>query len=74
LIQALVAEAACRDRRAVERGCEQRPTGSTSSSTRQSIGQIEFAIADLGVDFIGFSLHKWIGDRLVAGIRDVARG
>jgi hypothetical protein len=34
----------------------------TSFSTpRIHAGQLNFEIADLGVDFIGFSLQKWIG-------------
>ncbi len=32
-----------------------------------SWGQIDFKAADLGVDFIGFNLHKWIGAPLGAG-------
>jgi selenocysteine lyase/cysteine desulfurase len=39
----------------------------------QSIGQIEFAIADLGVDFAGFSLHKWIGAPLGTGCLYIKR-
>lgn len=27
----------------------------------QTIGQVDFRIGDLGVDFAGFSLHKWVG-------------
>ncbi|WP_342359499.1 aminotransferase class V-fold PLP-dependent enzyme [Terrarubrum flagellatum] len=32
-----------------------------------SWGQIDFKVADLGVDFVGFNLHKWIGAPLGAG-------
>jgi isopenicillin-N epimerase len=27
----------------------------------QTVGQINFRLGDLGVDFAGFSLHKWVG-------------
>ena len=33
-----------------------------------SWGQIDFKAADLGVDFIGFNLHKWIGNPQGAGV------
>src|SRR5262249_46941173 len=33
-----------------------------------SWGQIEFQAPDLGVDFIGFNLHKWIGAPLGVGL------
>ena len=39
----------------------------------QSYGQLDFRIADLGVDFVGANLHKWIGAPLGLGflyIRD----
>jgi isopenicillin-N epimerase len=32
-----------------------------------SIGQIDFKVADLGADFVGFNLHKWIGAPLGVG-------
>jgi isopenicillin-N epimerase len=32
-----------------------------------SWGQIDFKVADLGVDFVGFNLHKWIGAPLGLG-------
>ena len=32
-----------------------------------SWGQIDFKVGDLGVDFIGFNLHKWIGAPLGLG-------
>lgn len=33
-----------------------------------SWGQLDFTVADLGVDFIGFNLHKWIGAPLGVGM------
>jgi isopenicillin-N epimerase len=33
----------------------------------QSWGQLDFKVADLNSDFIGFSLHKWIGSPLGTG-------
>jgi isopenicillin-N epimerase len=33
----------------------------------QTIGHVDFRIGDLGVDFAGFSLHKWIGAPLGTG-------
>lgn len=33
-----------------------------------SFGQFEFDFADLGVDFVGFNLHKWIGVPLGVGM------
>lgn len=32
-----------------------------------SWGQIDFAVTDLGADFVGFNLHKWIGAPLGVG-------
>jgi selenocysteine lyase/cysteine desulfurase len=32
-----------------------------------SIGQIDFKVADLQADFVGFNLHKWIGAPIGAG-------
>jgi isopenicillin-N epimerase len=32
-----------------------------------SWGQIDFKVGDLGVDFVGFNLHKWIGAPLGVG-------
>jgi isopenicillin-N epimerase len=37
-------------------------------------GQIDFAVADLGADFIGFSLHKWIGAPLGVGALYIRNG
>ena len=39
-----------------------------------SWGQIDFKVADLGVDFIGFNLHKWIGAPLGVGFLYIAKG
>jgi selenocysteine lyase/cysteine desulfurase len=33
----------------------------------QSWGQLDFRVADLQADFVGFSLHKWIGGPLGSG-------
>jgi selenocysteine lyase/cysteine desulfurase len=38
-----------------------------------SWGQIDFRAKDLGVDFIGFNLHKWIGAPLGVGLLYIAR-
>ena len=38
-----------------------------------SWGQIDFKVQDLGVDFIGFNLHKWIGAPLGIGFMYVAK-
>lgn len=32
-----------------------------------SFGQVDMKVADLGADFVGFNLHKWIGAPLGAG-------
>jgi isopenicillin-N epimerase len=32
-----------------------------------SVGQIDYRVADLGADFIGFNLHKWVGAPIGAG-------
>lgn len=33
----------------------------------QSVGQIPFEVDDCGIDFMGFSLHKWVGAPLGTG-------
>lgn len=38
-----------------------------------SWGQVDFRAKDLGVDFIGFNLHKWIGAPLGVGMLYIAR-
>lgn len=39
-----------------------------------SWGQIDFNVKDLGADFVGFNLHKWIGAPLGCGVMYVKRG
>ncbi|MBY9068494.1 aminotransferase class V-fold PLP-dependent enzyme [Hyphomonas sp. WL0036] len=39
-----------------------------------SWGQTDFRIDDLGADFIGFNLHKWIGNPIGAGLLYIRRG
>jgi selenocysteine lyase/cysteine desulfurase len=39
-----------------------------------SWGQMDFTVADLGVDFAGFNLHKWIGAPLGVGILYIRKG
>lgn len=39
-----------------------------------SWGQLDFTIDDLGADFAGFSLHKWMGVPLGAGFLYIRRG
>lgn len=39
-----------------------------------SWGQLDFQIADLGVDFIGFNLHKWIGGPVGLGFLYIRKG
>jgi selenocysteine lyase/cysteine desulfurase len=38
-----------------------------------SFGQMAFSVRDLGVPFIGFNLHKWIGAPIGVGVMYVAR-
>lgn len=38
-----------------------------------SWGQTDFKVADLGVDFVGFNLHKWIGAPLGCGCLYIAK-
>ncbi len=38
-----------------------------------SVGQVDFKIADLGCDFIGVNLHKWVGAPLGCGIMYIKR-
>ena len=37
-------------------------------------GQINFAVGDLGADFIGFNLHKWIGAPVGVGVLYIRKG
>lgn len=39
-----------------------------------SLGQLDFVIPDLGVDFVGVNLHKWIGAPLGVGALVARRG
>ena len=39
-----------------------------------SWGQIDLTVADIGADFIGFNLHKWIGAPLGVGALYIRRG
>ncbi|SDQ94890.1 Selenocysteine lyase/Cysteine desulfurase [Rhizobiales bacterium GAS191] len=38
-----------------------------------SWGQVDFNLRDLGVDFVGFNLHKWIGAPIGAGFLYIAK-
>lgn len=38
-----------------------------------SWGQIDFRMEDLGADFVGFNLHKWIGAPIGAGLAYIRR-
>lgn len=40
----------------------------------QSFGQLDFRIADLGADFVGANLHKWIGAPLGLGFLYIREG
>lgn len=39
-----------------------------------SWGQIDFQVGDLGADFVGFNLHKWIGAPLGCGVMYIKKG
>lgn len=39
-----------------------------------SWGQIDFNVGDLGADFVGFNLHKWIGAPLGVGFLYIKKG
>lgn len=39
-----------------------------------SWGQIDLTVGDLGADFVGFSLHKWIGAPLGVGVLFIRKG
>jgi selenocysteine lyase/cysteine desulfurase len=39
-----------------------------------SWGQIDVTVGDLGADFIGFNLHKWIGAPLGVGVMYIRKG
>lgn len=38
-----------------------------------ALGQIDFSLRNLGVDFAGFNLHKWIGAPLGVGVLHIKR-
>jgi isopenicillin-N epimerase len=37
-------------------------------------GQIDFSVSELGADFIGFNLHKWIGAPIGVGVLYIRKG
>jgi selenocysteine lyase/cysteine desulfurase len=39
-----------------------------------SLGQVEFELGDLGADFIGINLHKWMGAPLGVGAAYIRKG
>ena len=39
-----------------------------------SVGQLDFKLPDLGADFVGINLHKWIGAPLGVGAAYIRRG
>ena len=39
-----------------------------------SVGQLDFRLPDLGADFVGINLHKWIGAPLGVGAAYIRRG
>jgi len=39
-----------------------------------SVGQLDFQLPDLGADFVGINLHKWIGAPLGVGAAYIRRG
>ncbi|WP_335591076.1 aminotransferase class V-fold PLP-dependent enzyme [Hyphomonas oceanitis] len=39
-----------------------------------SWGQLDFTVDDLGADFVGFNMHKWIGAPLGVGIMYIRKG
>ena len=39
-----------------------------------SVGQLDFTVPDLGADFVGLNLHKWIGAPLGCGVLYVRKG
>ncbi|MGD9587589.1 MAG: aminotransferase class V-fold PLP-dependent enzyme [Pyrinomonadaceae bacterium] len=36
--------------------------------TAHSVGQVDFRLKDLGCDFVGFNLHKWVGAPIGCGV------
>jgi selenocysteine lyase/cysteine desulfurase len=39
-----------------------------------SFGQLDLTLADLGADFVGFNLHKWIGTPIGVGVMYIREG
>lgn len=39
-----------------------------------SVGQVDFSIRDLGADFVGVNLHKWVGAPIGCGVMYVKKG
>lgn len=39
-----------------------------------SLGQVDYKISELGADFVGFSLHKWIGAPVGSGLIYIRKG
>jgi len=39
-----------------------------------SFGQVDLTLADLGADFVGFNLHKWLGAPIGAGVIYIKEG
>jgi len=39
-----------------------------------SFGQLDLTLADLGADFVGFNLHKWLGAPIGAGVMYIKEG
>ncbi len=40
----------------------------TITDSAHALGQIKFSLPQLGSDFVGFNLHKWIGNPVGAGV------
>jgi isopenicillin-N epimerase len=45
----------------------------TITDAAHSFGQVDIKVADLGVDFAGFNLHKWIGAPVGVGVLYIRR-
>ncbi len=39
-----------------------------------SFGQVDLTLSDLGADFVGFNLHKWLGAPIGAGVMYIKEG
>jgi len=40
----------------------------TITDSAHALGQVKFSVPDLGSDFVGLNLHKWIGNPIGAGV------